>query len=95
MRTSVDHFIFYVSPRPLQDFEHVLECGVRASFVWAPHVVNISARLAQWREERGPLPDLLVLSSGLWPLLHVGDPIQFGRDLAGVRHQLEQVKKIK
>eukprot|EP00976_Prorocentrum_cordatum_P017125 344792-Prorocentrum_minimum.AAC.4 len=66
-------------------------CGVRASFLWAPHPSNITARLAQWRHERQPLPDVLILSSALWPILHVGSARLFGQELVKIKAELLKV----
>jgi len=73
-----------------QDFEYTMDCNVRISFLWAPHPGNITTRLTQWRHEGQPLPDVLILSSALWPILHVGDDAQFGQELVRIRELLMQ-----
>jgi len=72
-----------------QSFEYWLDCGVRASFLWAPYATNLTSLLQRWRQQ-GQFPDVLVMSSGLWPMLHIGDPDVFGEEMRLVAAQLSQ-----
>lgn len=76
-----------------QSFEYWLDCGVRASFLWAPYPTNLTTLLQRWRQQ-GQFPDVLVMSSGLWPMLHIGDPDVFGEEMRLVAAQLSQARTL-
>ncbi|KAK9784750.1 hypothetical protein WJX73_000604 [Symbiochloris irregularis] len=59
-----------------RDFEYSFPGGTRATFLWAPYATNLTAHLHTW-EQAKRAPDFLVLSCGLWHMLHITDPIDF------------------
>lgn len=56
-----------------RDFEYTLPGNIRASFIWAPYTANITSRITQWTHG-SEQPDYIIISTGLWHMLHVGDP---------------------
>ncbi|KAK9115740.1 hypothetical protein Sjap_014687 [Stephania japonica] len=60
------------------------EIGVRLDFVWAPYVLNCSDLLGELKRD-GRYPDVLVVGSGLWHMLHVTSPFEYGLSLGSLR----------
>ena len=87
-----------------RDFEYVFPCGTRASFFWRPYAANVSDLLSEFAAgaaERGAAgrQDLLLLGTGLWHVLHDGDPRRYGRGVAALagaalryQHDLERMR---
>eukprot|EP00884_Botryococcus_braunii_P005898 jgi/Botrbrau1/15309/Bobra.0319s0001.1 len=63
-----DHQVVYGH----QDFEYVLTGNIRATFLWAPYATNLSSLVDTW-DKQGQNPDVVVLSAGLWHMLHISD----------------------
>lgn len=68
-----------------QDFEYMLPGKIKASFLWAPYAENLTSHLYGWRNVTSP-PHFVVLSSGLWHMLHITDADDFV-------HRTENLKK--
>lgn len=77
-----------------QDFEHVLPHGARASFVWAPFEANVSAAIEGWGRDGRPVPDVVVLGTSLWHMLHVGDAGTRREELQRLRRTLVRAGKL-
>lgn len=61
--------------------------GARIDFVWAPYPSNLTSYLTSLRSSR-LYPDLLVLTSGLWHMLHYSDASAYARSLLDLRDAL-------
>ncbi|KAK9118021.1 hypothetical protein Scep_016114 [Stephania cephalantha] len=67
------------------DYRTVIEeVGVKLDFVWAPYVSNCSDLLGELKRD-GRYPDVLVVGSGLWHMLHVTSPFEYGLSLRSLR----------
>lgn len=72
-----------------RSFEYRLAArGSHLSFVWAPYAENITAALASWRQD-GHVPDVIVMGSSLWHMLHVRNVTHYAASLAGIRVTLD------
>ena len=58
--------------------------GISVDFVWAPFESNLTRLLREDLRLAPRLPDVLVLGSGLWHMLHVTDAASYGDALASV-----------
>ncbi|XP_010923826.2 LOW QUALITY PROTEIN: protein ALTERED XYLOGLUCAN 9 [Elaeis guineensis] len=62
----------------------VADHGIKLDFLWAPFESNLTAILRDLHP--GPrYPDVLVLGSGLWHMLHFTDSSEYGECLAAVK----------
>ncbi|EHA8592128.1 PC-Esterase [Cocos nucifera] len=62
----------------------VTDHGIKLDFLWAPFEPNLTAILRDLRP--GPrYPDVLVLGSGLWHMLHLPNSSEYGESLAAVK----------
>ncbi|OVA01525.1 PC-Esterase [Macleaya cordata] len=67
------------------DFQTVIEeIGVKLDFVWAPYPANLTNLLLEFKQKRR-YPDVLVMGSGLWHMLHVTNASDYGVSLGLVR----------
>lgn len=62
----------------------VEEIGLRLNFIWAPYTRNLTDLVVEFKRKR-QFPDVLVLGSGLWHMLHVTDASDYGASLGLVR----------
>lgn len=74
-----------------QDFEYELPCGIRASFFWAPYADNVSSLVEGW-SSAGAVPDVLVMGTALWHMLHVGVPQDYGNKLSNLANALSRLE---
>jgi hypothetical protein len=58
--------------------------GISVDFVWAPFESNLTRLLREDLRLAPRVPDVLVLGSGLWHMLHVSDAARYGDALASV-----------
>lgn len=65
----------------------VEEIGLKLDFVWAPYVSNLTSFLRELKLKRS-YPDVLVMGSGLWHMLHVNDASDYGVGLGSLRKSL-------
>lgn len=62
----------------------VADHGIKLDFLWAPFEPNLTAVLSDLRS--GPrYPDVIVLGSGLWHMLHFTNSSEYGESLAAVK----------
>mmetsp|Transcript_46244 Transcript_46244/g.117063 ORF Transcript_46244/g.117063 Transcript_46244/m.117063 type:complete len:378 (+) Transcript_46244:446-1579(+) len=73
-----------------QDFEYTLPCGIRASFFWAPYADNVTALVEQWVGAQ-QVPDVLVMGTALWHMLHVGAPADYSQRLTRLADALRRL----
>jgi len=71
-----------------QDFEYDLPGSIKASFIWAPYSGNATAQLNDWVAS-GSSPDVVLLSLGLWHMLHVTSAESFSDDVAALQPAVE------
>ncbi|CAJ1970895.1 unnamed protein product [Sphenostylis stenocarpa] len=60
------------------------EMGMKLDFMWAPYVTNLTGLVAEFKRNR-VYPDLLVMSSGLWHMLHFTNASDYGTSLGVLR----------
>ncbi|MQL76710.1 hypothetical protein Taro_009122, partial [Colocasia esculenta] len=61
--------------------------GMKLDFVWAPYESNLTDMLAGFSQSRR-YPDVLVMSTGLWHLLHVNNASDYGALLGSMKRSL-------
>lgn len=61
------------------DFERALDPGVKLTFHWSPFPENTTALFTGWR--RAKKPDVVVVTTALWHILHIGDAVRYEREL--------------
>ncbi|XP_010263129.1 PREDICTED: uncharacterized protein LOC104601483 [Nelumbo nucifera] len=61
--------------------------GVRLDFIWAPYTRNLTELLMEFKHNR-QYPDVLVMGSGLWHMLHITDAMDYGVSLRLMRRSL-------
>ncbi|KAF6144561.1 hypothetical protein GIB67_006053 [Kingdonia uniflora] len=67
------------------DYKIVIEkIGVKLEFLWAPYAYNVTELLTEFKKNRR-YPDVLVMGSGLWHMLHVTNSSEYGDSLGNVR----------
>ncbi|GAB2277682.1 hypothetical protein Dimus_012386 [Dionaea muscipula] len=54
--------------------------GTKLDFIWAPYVTNLTDVVSNLNRNRG-CPDVLVMGSGLWHMLHVTSSVDYGASL--------------
>lgn len=62
----------------------VSEIGMRLDFIWAPYTVNLTNLVNGFKRNRN-YPDVLVMGSGLWHMLHFTNASDFGVQLQSLR----------
>ncbi|XP_014503585.1 uncharacterized protein LOC106763920 [Vigna radiata var. radiata] len=60
------------------------EMGMVLDFMWAPYVTNLTSLVAGFKRNR-VYPDLLVMGSGLWHMLHITNASDYGVSLGVLR----------
>ncbi|KAI4375525.1 hypothetical protein MLD38_013383 [Melastoma candidum] len=65
---------------------HVLvaKSGLKLDFIWAPYVANLTELVGKL-EDGTSYPDVLVLGSGLWDMLHIHNASEYGASLSSIR----------
>lgn len=54
--------------------------GLKLDFIWAPYVSNLTDLMLRFRQNVN-LPDVLIMGSGLWHMLHVSNASDYGVSL--------------
>ncbi|KAJ3680416.1 hypothetical protein LUZ60_016694 [Juncus effusus] len=62
--------------------------AIKIDFLWAPFEQNITEILTRQIEPVKPYPDVLVLGSGLWHMLHVTNSSQYGNSLREIKNSI-------
>ncbi|KAI3946180.1 hypothetical protein MKW98_008773 [Papaver atlanticum] len=63
------------------DYQTVIEkIGVKLDFVWAPYTANLTNLLMEYKRNR-QYPDVLVMGTGLWDMLHINNASDYGVSL--------------
>ncbi|KAM5558290.1 hypothetical protein ABKV19_020150 [Rosa sericea] len=67
------------------DYQIVVdEIGMRLDFFWAPYASNLTTLVAGFNRNRN-YPDVLVMGSGLWHMLHFTNASDYGASLQSLR----------
>lgn len=70
------------------DYHIVVEdIGLRLDFIWSPYVSNLT-EVVDGLKRNTTLPDVLVMGSGLWHMLHFTDSVEYGVSLRKLRDSL-------
>ncbi|KAK9832424.1 hypothetical protein WJX74_009685 [Apatococcus lobatus] len=67
-----------------QDFEHDLDDNVRLTFRWAPYAENLTHILQAWTAH-SEAPTSVVMSAGLWHMLHITDALGYQQTLGNLK----------
>ncbi|XP_028800588.1 uncharacterized protein LOC114755866 [Neltuma alba] len=65
----------------------VSEIGMKLDFIWAPYTSNLTDLVMGLRESRN-YPDVLVMGSGLWDMLHITNASDYGISLQLLRSSI-------
>ncbi|KAJ4759271.1 Pmr5/Cas1p GDSL/SGNH-like acyl-esterase family protein [Rhynchospora pubera] len=63
----------------------IADRGIKIDFLWAPYERNITDLLVQNIQPVPPYPDVLVLGSGLWHMLHSTNSSHYGEAVNGIK----------
>ncbi|KAH7533966.1 protein ALTERED XYLOGLUCAN 9 [Ziziphus jujuba] len=67
------------------DYQIVVgEIGMRLDFIWAPYTTNLTDLVVGFKRNRN-YPDVLVMGSGLWHMLHFTNASDYGASLRELR----------
>ncbi|MCL7047617.1 hypothetical protein MKW94_020699 [Papaver nudicaule] len=67
------------------DYQTVIDkIGVKLDFVWAPYTANLTSLLMEYKRNRR-YPDVLVMGTGLWDMLHINNASDYGVSLGLAR----------
>ena len=70
------------------DYRHVVgEIGLKSDFVWAPYETNLTGLVMEFKRKLN-FPDVLVMGSGLWHMLHLSKSSDYGVWLRILRNEL-------
>ncbi|KAL5574160.1 hypothetical protein UlMin_023757 [Ulmus minor] len=70
------------------DYQIVLgEIGMRLDFVWAPYTSNLTDLVVGFKRNRNS-PDVLIMGSGLWHMLHFTNATDYGVSLQNLRNSV-------
>lgn len=73
------------------DYEFVLEeRGLKVDFIWAPFAVNLTRVLGNVRRG-GRYPDVLVMGTGLWHMLHITNASHYGEALRRLQNSVVSI----
>lgn len=73
------------------DYKLVIdEIDMTLDFIWAPYESNLTNFIKQYKDKRS-CPDVLVMGSGLWHLLHVNNASDYGSHLQLLRNSVLSV----
>lgn len=67
------------------------ENGMMVDYLWAPYPENLTAAVVAMQPE-SRRPDVLVMGSALWHMLHVGSPTDYGNSLLSLKSSLVKNK---
>ncbi|KAK9274834.1 hypothetical protein L1049_022087 [Liquidambar formosana] len=62
----------------------IAEIGMKLDFIWAPYATNLTDLMMEFKRKRN-YPDVLVMGSGLWHMLHVTNASDYGVSLQRLR----------
>lgn len=63
----------------------VRQIGMKLDFIWAPYVTNLTGLMTDLKPN-GNYPDVFVIGSGLWHMLHVTNSSDYGVSLQSLRN---------
>ena len=67
------------------DYRMVIsQIGMKLDFIWAPYVGNLTGMITELKRN-GNYPDVLVIGSGLWHMLHFTNSSDYGVSLQSLR----------
>ncbi|XP_020243563.1 LOW QUALITY PROTEIN: uncharacterized protein LOC109821818 [Asparagus officinalis] len=61
--------------------------SIKIDFVWSPFESNISSFIRSIEGSASSSPDVIVAGSGLWHMLHVTDPADYGGKLSEIKKE--------
>lgn len=68
----------------------VKEIGMKLDFVWAPYEKDLDDLVVSYKK-RNKFPDVVIMGSGLWHMLHVNNASDFGSQLKELRSHVESL----
>lgn len=68
----------------------VKEIGMNLDFVWAPYEKDLDDLVVSYKK-RSKFPDVVIMGSGLWHMLHVNNASDFGFRLKELRSHVESL----
>lgn len=68
----------------------VEEIGLKLDFIWSPYVTNLTDVVVDFKRNN-TYPDVLVMGSGLWHMLHFTNNLDYGASLRVLRDSLVQL----
>ncbi|XP_071709497.1 protein ALTERED XYLOGLUCAN 9-like [Rutidosis leptorrhynchoides] len=68
----------------------VIEIGLKLDFIWSPYVTNLTDLVIEFKRNN-TYPDVLVMGSGLWHMLHFTNYSNYGSSLRVLRDSLVQL----
>ncbi|KAL1348580.1 hypothetical protein HN51_024560 [Arachis hypogaea] len=71
----------------------VAEMGMKLDFIWAPYTTNLTDLVMEFKENH-VYPDLLVMGSGLWHMLHINNASEYGVELRVLRSSVASLLPI-
>lgn len=71
----------------------VEENGMRIDYLWAPYTENLTIAMSQLESE-SRRPDVLVMGSGLWHMLHLSNPTDYSNSLFSLKRSLVKNKLV-
>lgn len=76
------------------DYQIVIgQIGMKLDFIWAPYEANLTGLMMEMKRN-GNYPDVLVMGSGLWHMLHVTNSSDYGVSLQLLRNSVVSVAPI-
>lgn len=63
------------------------EIGMKFDFIWAPFLPNLTSSIMEFKQNRN-YPDVLIMGSGLWDMLHVTNASHYGHSLQVLRNSV-------
>ncbi|KAK7300631.1 hypothetical protein RJT34_11479 [Clitoria ternatea] len=69
------------------------EMGMKLDFIWAPYVNNLTGLVLEFKQDH-VYPDLLVMGSGLWHMLHFTNASDYGVSLELLRSSMTSLLPI-
>ncbi|KAF7831141.1 uncharacterized protein G2W53_013474 [Senna tora] len=69
------------------------EIGMKLDFIWAPYTTNLTDLVMGFKQKRN-YPDVLVMGSGLWHMLHITNASDYGVSLQLLRSSITSLLPI-
>ncbi|CAN8269831.1 unnamed protein product [Cochlearia groenlandica] len=69
----------------------VKEIGMKLHFVWAPYEKDLDDLLVSYKKSNSKCPDVVIMGSGLWHMLHVNNASDFGFRLKHLKSHVESL----